>query len=132
MWVDLKQITVVTSFVMAIATGANADEKYDKCMDAAETNADFGDCGDAFVKREDAKLNATWKELHGAATGQTKKDLLAEQRLWVSFKESACKFYANGDWGREGQVIDAPACMATIIADRTEELKSYAEMVAEE
>ncbi|MFP4539279.1 MAG: lysozyme inhibitor LprI family protein [Dichotomicrobium sp.] len=122
---SLKQVAVAAIVIVGLATSARADDRYDKCMQGAETNAEFGKCGEEWIKREDAKLNATWKRLHGAATGQTKKDLLAEQRLWIAFRESACKFYANGDWGRESQVIDALACQAGLIADRTKELEEY-------
>lgn len=126
MWFGLKKIVVTAPFVMAIAASANADDKYDKCMSGAMTNRDFGEFGGAFIDREDAKLNATWKKLYGGAVPeQTKKDLLAEQRLWIAFRESACQFYANGDWGREGQVIGAPACIARVIARRTKELEGY-------
>lgn len=127
---SLKQIAVAATFIVVMAPSANADDQYDNCMDGAKTNLDLGKCGDAWIKREDAKLNATWKKLHAAATGQTKKDLRAEQRLWVAFKEAACKFYANGEWGREGDVIHAPACLATIIADRTKELEGYLEGIS--
>lgn len=125
----LKQIAAAATFIVAVATNANADDQYDKCMESAETNVDFGKCGEVWIEREDAKLNATWKKLHGATTGQTKKDLLAEQRLWIAFRESACQFYANGERGREGEVIGAPACQASVIADRTKELEDYLEVI---
>lgn len=128
----VKQGAAGAIFVVALMTSAHADDRYDKCMEGAETNAEFEECGSKWIKREDAKLNATWKKLYGTATGQTKKDLLAEQRLWIAFRESACKFYANGDWGREGQVIHALACQADLIADRTKELEDYLEGMSEE
>lgn len=121
---NLKLVMAAT-FMVVMATNAKADSQYDKCMQEAGSNYDFGICGGAWIAREDAKLNATWKKLYDVAQGQTKKDLLAEQRLWITFRQSACAFYANGDWGREGRVIQAAACQATVIANRTKDLDGY-------
>lgn len=103
-----------------------ADSLYDKCIDQSDgTNTAWGQCGGDWLKRADNKLNAAWKKVYGEADGQTKTDLLAEQRLWNSYKESSCNFYANGDFGREGQVLHYPACRASVIEDRTKQLKEY-------
>lgn len=89
------------------------------------TNPAWAACGGEWVAREDAKLNATWKRLYEASEPNTKKNLLAEQRAWNAFKEKSCRFYGNGDFGREGQVLHFPACRAEVIARRTEALKRY-------
>lgn len=82
-------------------------------------------CGAEWIAREDAKLNAAWKRLYAASAPATKKDLLEEQRAWNAFMEKACRFYDNGDSGREGQVLQFPSCRATLIAQRTATLDSY-------
>ncbi|WP_157020312.1 lysozyme inhibitor LprI family protein [Mesorhizobium xinjiangense] len=112
--------------LMLVAGPAAGDAIYDGCIDKSDgTNAAWAQCGGDWLKREDKKLNATWKTTFAATDGQTKKDILAEQRLWIAYKESACSFYANGDWGREGQVLDYAACRAGVIAARTKELQAY-------
>ncbi len=116
--------------VLFAAERSVADSAYDACMAKATSNVDFSTCGGEWNAREDAKLNATWKKVFALTSGQTKTDLLAEQRAWVAFKEKACAFYANGDWGREGMVIDHPACTAQIIADRTKSLEAIGEFLA--
>lgn len=109
--------------IFLLQTGeAHADAIYDKCINAASDNASWGQCGGALIEREDAKLNAAWKQVYAQTNGQTKVDLLAEQRAWIAFREASCKFYANGDFGREGQVLSYPTCVAQIIADRTDAL----------
>ncbi|WP_159590122.1 lysozyme inhibitor LprI family protein [Chelativorans xinjiangense] len=112
---------------LALAAGkAASDELYDQCIDRSDgTNTAWGECGSDWVKREDDKLNATWKKVFAQTDGQTRTDLLAEQRLWIAYKEGACKFYANGDWGREGQVLEYAACQAGVIAARTKDLEGY-------
>jgi len=55
---------------------------------------------------------------------------LAEQRKWNIYKESSCLFYANGDWGRQGQVLDYAACRAEVIQERTKALKVYGKYLA--
>jgi uncharacterized protein YecT (DUF1311 family) len=82
-------------------------------------------CGGEWVAREDARLNAAWKRLYAASGSATKKDLLEEQRAWNAFKDKACQFYANGDFGREGQVLHFPSCRAELIARRIATLDSY-------
>jgi uncharacterized protein YecT (DUF1311 family) len=102
---------------------AHADAVYDACMKTAMSNVDFDTCGAAYVKRADGALNRTWQQVYGETTGQTKTDLLAEQRAWNAYKELSCKLYANGDQGREGAAIAFPACRAEVIEARTKDLQ---------
>ncbi|MDE1157989.1 MAG: lysozyme inhibitor LprI family protein [Neorhizobium sp.] len=109
------------------AGSALADDLYDSCMSAADgTNPAYAKCGGDWIARADADLNTAWKSLYGDAEGQTKVDLLAEQRAWNAYKEQSCTFLSNGDAGREGQVIAFPACRAKVIEARTQELEDYA------
>ena len=108
------------------APPALADDAYDKCMDDSDgSNPAWAACGDELIRREDAKLNATWKRVFAETGDETKKDLLAEQRAWNAFKERSCKFYANGEWGREGSVVHFMLCRASVIAARTQALEYY-------
>ena len=118
---------IFLALILVLPAGfASADEMYDKCLDGADgTNPAFAKCGGDWVARADTALNAAWNELYGDAEQATKKDLLAEQRLWNAYKEQSCQFLANGEWGREGQVIHFPACRAEVIETRTKQLKYY-------
>jgi uncharacterized protein YecT (DUF1311 family) len=88
------------------------------------TNPAWAKCGQDWVDREEAKLNATWKKLYAGLSGKTKADLLTEQRLWNAYKEASCMYHANGEYGREGEVVDFPTCRAGVIAARTKELEA--------
>lgn len=101
-----------------------ADDAYDACMKKAQSNPDFAECGGAYMKRADDALNAAWKKVYPLASGQTAKDLLAEEQAWIAYKDKSCLLYANGENGREGEVISYPACRAGVIENRTKELIS--------
>lgn len=122
----LAAATIVSALMLPGA--ALADAQYDKCIDQSEdTNSAWGECGGDWIEREDVELNRTWSKLNKQVSDQTKQDLLAEQRLWNHFKEASCQFYANGEWGREGEVLSFATCRAGVIAARTQELQDYLE-----
>jgi len=96
---------------------------YDRCLGAAKTNTDFGLCGGARLQADDQLLNEVWKRVHGPSKGSAKTALLAEQRLWITYKDKSCSWWLYGR-GREGQVIHYPMCRSTIIEDRIRLLAS--------
>jgi uncharacterized protein YecT (DUF1311 family) len=104
------------------SSAALADAVYDACMKTANSNVDFDECGKAYLKRADDAVNAAWKQTYRLASGQTAKDLLAEEQAWIAYKEKSCLFYANGDSGRQGQVISFPQCRGGVIEQRTKDL----------
>ncbi len=109
-----------------LAQPVRADPAYDRCIKAADgSNTAWEACGSAWVQREDDRLNAAWKRVASGLEGKTRTDLLEEQRAWIAFMEKSCLFHANGDWGREGQVLEFPACRARVIAARTAALRTY-------
>jgi uncharacterized protein YecT (DUF1311 family) len=112
------------------AGAARADAVYDACLKTATTNVDFSECGGAYIKRADDALNAAWKQTYRLASGQTAKDLLAEEQAWIAYKDKSCLFYANGESGREGQVISFPGCRGEVIEQRTKDLIGIGKVLA--
>jgi uncharacterized protein YecT (DUF1311 family) len=105
---------------------AHADDIYDKCIEASnDSNQAWARCGNEYVQREKKKLDDTWAKLIREQEGRTKADLLKEQQAWQRFSQAACEFYANGDLGREGQVLNYPVCKARLYADRARTLQAY-------
>jgi uncharacterized protein YecT (DUF1311 family) len=94
---------------------------YNRCVQSAKTNLQFGECGGARLKNGDALLNAVWQRVYKRLKGSSKASLLAEQRLWIAYKDHACQWWLN-DYGREGQVIQYPLCRAAVIESRIEVL----------
>ena len=103
---------------------SRSDQAYRDCIDSHITNYDWGLCGGAWQTREDARLNQVWRRVYSALPAQSKADLLADQRRWISFKDQSCKLHSNGDWGREGQVLGYPACKVDLIKARIGYLES--------
>ncbi len=99
------------------------DNAYDRCVAAAKTNTDFGLCGGHRLKADDQLLNDVWKRVYAASKGSAKTALLAEQRLWITYKDKSCSWWLYGQ-GREGQVLHYPHCRSTIIEDRVRLLNS--------
>jgi uncharacterized protein YecT (DUF1311 family) len=114
----------------ALSKDADQGEKdWQTCMDKSDgSNAAWGGCGQVWLKQEDDKLNEVWKKVYDQATGQTKTDLLSEQRLWNTYKEGSCQLYANGEWGAERTVLDYVSCRAEVIDRRITDLESYGEL----
>jgi uncharacterized protein YecT (DUF1311 family) len=138
---ELTITRLSTAFVVFLAlsaetTGPAFSNDFDQwhkdwqtCMDKSDgSNASWGDCGRQWLKREDDKLNSIWKKIFERATGQTKTDLLAEQRLWNTYKEGSCMLYANGEWGAERRVLDYVSCRVGVIDNRITDLESYGEL----
>ncbi|CAH1662248.1 lysozyme inhibitor LprI family protein [Chelatococcus asaccharovorans] len=124
----LVALTLGLSFALPAAW---ADEAYDRCIKQANaTTITYSTCGSDWLKREDGKLNAAWKRVFAQAQGQTRTDLLDAQRAWIAYKEKACGFYANGDWGTDSRAIQYPICQAAVIAARTHDLEAIGKFLA--
>lgn len=96
-----------------------------ECLERSDgTNMAWGICGEAEVERQELRLDAAWKRVSPMLDPKSRADLLTEQRAWISFKDKSCLYFANGQWGRQGQVLDFPACRAAVIAKRADYLES--------
>jgi len=128
----MKRQIFVLFMVLAATPAAWADAKYDKCMDSSGgSNLGWNICGNEWVERADHKLNEVWKLVYGKTEGQTKGELLTEQRAWNAYKEKSCNFFSNRDeWGREGQVVHYHVCRAGVIEDRIKQLQEYGKFMA--
>ena len=117
--------------VLLSAGAAKAQSpEYQACVAGKKANVDFGQCGEVEIKRQEARLNAAWKEafacFEGDAMAAAKQSFLEEQRLWVKWKDASCGFYSDGQaFGREGQVLSYPACRAAVIRQRTQFLEKF-------
>jgi uncharacterized protein YecT (DUF1311 family) len=113
------------------ATPASAVDAYGHCLGSSATNLEWGECGEALLNRLEAALNSAWKGATASVDQQTQKDLLAEQRAWLKFRDSSCRFWANGSYGRDGQVLYFIQCRAEITNNRISELNRIGEFMRE-
>lgn len=108
------------------AGSAAADDKYSACVDTTSSNDEWAKCGGEFIEREEAKMDEAWQRLMEQTEGDTTAALKAEQQAWTEFRKEACEFYSDPvAFGREGQVLSYPNCVAETIAGRTAQLKAY-------
>jgi len=118
---------------LAWASPALADDAYDQCMESTSTNPEWAGCGEAYMKRLDDALNATWEKANASIDVQSRRELRAEQRAWLKFRDSSCLFWASGAYGREGQVVHFYGCRAGVIEARIADLNQvYALMNQDE
>ena len=103
---------------------ALADGIYEQCIKSTSTNTEWASCGAAYLKRLDNALNAAWKKTVSSLDAKSRAQLLREQQAWIKFKDASCQFYANGDFGREGQVVHYVECRAAIIEARISDLNA--------
>lgn len=108
------------------ALAAPGDPEYTRCVDATATNRGYAECGSALIARRDAELNRVWRSVYPGLDADTKAALLAEQRLWIAFKDESCAAWRSGYFGREGQVLHFFACRADVIDARIGYLQSLA------
>ena len=116
---------ILTAILLSATPVSSAETAWRACIDRTGTNLEWSRCSGVFVQEADAALNAKWAQLMAVAEGKTKADLVAEERAWVAYRETACRFYRNGDWGREGEVLHGPGCVAAAIEQRTQVLSGY-------
>lgn len=120
---------ILSLLLLAPAQETPAETAWRACVDRTTTNYDWGQCGGDYVRAADAALNAEWKKLMAVVDGETKADLIAEEKAWIAYRDGACRFYHNGNWGREAEVLHYPGCVAGVIEQRTEQLADYREFV---
>ena len=86
-------------------------------------------CGEDYLKQIDVQLTIAWKKALGSlGDKEARTPLLEEQRAWIKFKDASCWFYANGTFGREGQVLHFFGCRGAIIKARIADLNSVYEL----
>ena len=121
---------------LLIATGAAAaplpkpayELAFEQCAETAVTDPQIAACYWGAVEAADRVLNARWREMNAKLTEDdfpgAKGKLLAEQRAWITFKESACDFYDGNGFGSMHRVMAKPQCQKEIIEHRTAQLEA--------
>ena len=122
---------VLACLLLALTAPAGADRLYDQCMAKSDnTNVAWAECAASRAHREDARLNAAWRQAlakAGGAQAPTGRALLAEQRAWLAYRAKACLYYDDAEqFGREGQVLSYPECVSEIVGVRTRFLTRFA------
>ena len=107
------------------------DARYRACLDSAHDSPAMRGCGDEWVAREEAALNAAWRVLLPLIDRDRRAALLEEQRAWVRFKDLSCA-YLTDHYGSMAPDIFFARCRARILAERTAELRRIRDFIAEQ
>lgn len=113
--------------ILTFSNAASADEYHARCVARGSTSTDFAKCGNELVEREEAALTQTWRRVYGGLTSHAAKTrLLAEQRKWIAYKDSACLLFTTAEeFGSMGWSIELPSCRARVIRERVNQLNDY-------
>ena len=130
----LAGLLAVAASLFLVPREAAADPEHDRCIDEARNGSEFRACGFAWIDREDARLNAAWRELLPRFEGRDSERaaLVAEQRAWIAFKDQSCDFFWSESWGMIGRDTWYAHCRAGVIATRTAQLRALVEQLADE
>ena len=113
--------------VLAAAAPAAADEAFDQCVKTGAGQATR--CGEEWLRREQARLDATWHQLAEMTDGHMAEALAAEQRAWEAFRDVSCAFKLDTGFGEAGGPNGYHACRAEVIASRAAALEAYVKYI---
>jgi len=115
-------VFMMTTPVWAAAFPEHSEQEklYIQCMSTALTNEDYGECGNAYLDHLDVELNILWQAAYkDREAGRVKTALLNDQRKWIAFKDSSCRFWRAGfAFGTMGRDIEFIGCRSKVIEDR--------------
>ncbi|MFD2644225.1 lysozyme inhibitor LprI family protein [Pseudomonas japonica] len=100
---------------------AQADS-YSQCMQGANTTVAMRDCSGAELKRQDTRLNQTYKQAMASLEAEQQGKLRDAQRLWVKYRDANCGMY----YGLTGGTIDqlnGAGCEVDMTRQRADELE---------
>jgi len=74
----------------------------------------------------DVQLNAQYQVLIRSLSPRSQTLLRQSERNWIAFRDSECAFRASGVQGGSAYPMVYDECMATMIRDRTQQLRDIA------
>jgi uncharacterized protein YecT (DUF1311 family) len=115
----MRRAVLAVGLLLAAAAPAQADEAFDSC-----TGSGGGEkqCGEQWIGREQARVDAVWRDLIGQTEGNVSAKLAAEQHAWEAFRDAACTFKLDDGFGEAGGFY---ACRAELISARAAALDAY-------
>jgi uncharacterized protein YecT (DUF1311 family) len=114
-----RRAMVAAGLLFAAAVPGLADEAFDACMSGGGSEKQ---CGEQWIAREQARVDAIWQELIGQTEGAVSAKLVAEQHAWEAFRDASCTFELDEGFGEAGGFY---ACRAELISARAAALDVY-------
>ncbi len=112
---------------IAQADAAKLSPQFEPCMDkAGGVTTAMVECIGAETDVQDKRLNVAYKKAMAALTPKRQQELQAVQRLWIQYRDAACKFAYDPDGGTMAHV-ESTGCFLSMTAERAQELEALAE-----
>tara|TARA_B100000929_G_scaffold286196_1_gene270899 strand:- start:507 stop:908 length:402 start_codon:yes stop_codon:yes gene_type:complete len=112
--------------LVATAQSSTDDEysaRYNKCMDASGgVTVNMLNCIADEIAAQDARLNTAYSDARSELSEERREALLAAQRLWISYRDANCNFYATTG-GTLAQVV-GNECFLRETTQRATELEN--------
>ncbi len=105
-------ILLVTAICIFTTTPAHAEEitfpKLKTCIEQCDQAFDsLIQCHQEEYERQDARLNAAYKNLSNGLEPELKQHLINSQRAWITFKEEYSSFVYGGPYAGQIQRLNA-------------------------
>jgi uncharacterized protein YecT (DUF1311 family) len=128
----LPLIILIQLLALPAHAEAGSDADYDACVNRADAvMPEYGECGGAFLDREDARLNQIWRAVMEAIGESSKETLRDEQRAWLAYRDKTCLFYLNEmEYGQNGRYLSYYACRAAVVNSRINALEDILATIA--
>lgn len=105
------------------STETDYTARYSKCMDASGgVTVEMLNCIAGEMATQDARLNTAYSDVRSELSEERREALLAAQRLWISYRDANCNFYATAG-GTLAQVVSND-CFLQETTERAAELEN--------
>ncbi len=101
----------------------SAPNAYEACLKIANAApAESGACVTQEYAAQTARLNLAYEELLVQSAPETQQQLQKDQRAWLKFRASNCRFFAVTGYDRKAS-INEEQCLLNVTASRAVELR---------
>lgn len=121
---NIKRLLLVATLLTSASAYSNEYSKsYEACMQQAVSTLDIVTCISNEYERQDQRLNDNYQQLRGHLSDERRDQLLSVQRIWITYKEANCGFYADPEGGTMAR-INANSCLLRETTRRADELEN--------
>ncbi|WP_441676260.1 lysozyme inhibitor LprI family protein [Halomonas sp.] len=121
---NIKRLLLVATLLTSASAYSNEYSKsYEACMQQAVSTLDIVTCISNEYERQDQRLNDNYQQLRGHLSDERRDQLLSVQRIWITYKEANCGFYADPEGGTMAR-INANSCLLSETTRRADELEN--------
>lgn len=111
---------------------SNLSAAYDACLARARgITVEVRACTSQEHRRQDSRLNATYRELMRRLPESRRAGLRDAQRAWIAFREAECDYRGEQEGGGTLQAVIIDSCWLSFTAERADQLQHALEFERE-